>query len=67
MRMHNIRGKRRGRRRVKTTDSRHSFPVAPNRLNRQFEADAPNRKWVTDITYIPTDQGWLYLAAIVDL
>ena len=67
MRMHHIRGKRRGRRRVKTTDSAHNLPVAPNLLNRQFEADAPNRKWVTDITYIPTDQGWLYLAAIVDL
>jgi putative transposase len=67
MRMHHICGKQRGPRRVKTTDSAHKLPVAPNLLNRQFEADAPNRKWVTDITYIPTDQGWLYLAAIVDL
>ena len=67
MRMHNIRGKRRGRRRVKTTDSAHNLPVAPNLLNRQFEADAPNQKWVTDITYIPTEQGWLYLAVILDL
>jgi transposase InsO family protein len=67
MRLHNIRGKRRGRRRVKTTDSAHNLPVAPNLLNRQFEADAPNQKWVTDITYIPTEQGWLYLAVILDL
>jgi transposase InsO family protein len=67
MRMHNIRGKRRGRRRVKTTDSAHNLPVAPNLLNRQFETDAPNQKWVTDITYIPTEQGWLYLAVILDL
>jgi transposase InsO family protein len=67
MRVHHIRGKQRGRRRVKTTDSAHNLPVAPNLLNRQFEADAPNQKWVTDITYIPTAQGWLYLAAVVDL
>lgn len=67
MRVHKIRGKQRGRRRVKTTDSAHNLPVAPNLLRRQFQADTPNRKWVTDITYIPTDQGWLYLAAVVDL
>jgi putative transposase len=67
MRVHDIRGKQRGRRRVQTTDSAHDLPVAPNVLSRQFGADAPNRKWVTDITYIPTDQGWLYLAAVVDL
>jgi transposase InsO family protein len=67
MRIHNIRGKQRRRRRVKTTDSTHSLPVAPNLLDRQFEANAPNRKWVADITYIPTDQGWLYLAVVLDL
>jgi putative transposase len=67
MRMHHIRGKGRGRRRVKTTDSAHKLPVAPNVLNRQFEADVPNRKWLADITYIPTDQGWLYLAVVLDL
>ena len=67
MRVNDIRGKQRGRRRVKTTDSAHDLPVAPNVLNRQFEADAPNQKWVTDITYIPTDEGWLYLAAVLDL
>ena len=51
----------------KTTDSNHGRPVAKNILDRQFTAEAPNRKWVADITYIPTDQGWLYLAGVMDL
>jgi transposase InsO family protein len=51
----------------KTTDSTHAFPVAENVLERQFEADAPNQKWVADITYIATEEGWLYLAGVVDL
>lgn len=67
MRIHDIRGRQRRRRRVKTTDSNHSLPVAPNLPDRQFEADAPNRKWVADITYVPTAQGWLYLAVVLDL
>ena len=50
-----------------TTDSRHSLPIAPNLLNREFTLSAPNKAWVTDITYIPTDEGWLYLAGIKDL
>ena len=50
-----------------TTDSKHLLPVAPNLLNRQFARTAPNQAWVADITYIPTDEGWLYLAAIKDL
>jgi putative transposase len=50
-----------------TTDSRHANPVARNILNREFAAELPNRKWVVDITYIPTDQGWLYLAGVMDL
>ena len=50
-----------------TTDSRHGFPVAPNLLQRDFEADMPDRKWLADITYVPTRDGWLYLAAILDL
>ena len=54
-------------RRVRTTDSRHDLPIAPNLLNRNFRADAPNRIWLTDITYIETDQGWLYLATVMDL
>ncbi len=55
------------RRRVATTRSNHTLPVAPNLLNRNFTATRPNRKWVSDITYIPTDQGWLYLAVVLDL
>ena len=50
-----------------TTDSKHHLPVAPNLLDRQFAPLAPNRVWVTDITYIPTEEGWLYLAAVKDL
>ena len=51
----------------RTTDSRHQQPVASNVLDRQFDADLPNRKWAVDITYIPTAQGWLYLAGVIDL
>ncbi len=54
-------------RRVVTTRRDTSHPVAPNILNREFRASEPNQKWVTDITYIPTVQGWLYLAVILDL
>jgi transposase InsO family protein len=50
-----------------TTDSRHTFPVADNLLDQQFEAAAPNNVWVSDITYIPTDEGWLYLAGHKDI
>jgi putative transposase len=50
-----------------TTDSNHHLPVAPNLLNRDFNATAPNQKWVGDISYIWTDEGWLYLAVIIDL
>ena len=55
------------RRFVITTDSAHDQPIAPNLLEQDFTAAAPNQVWVTDITYIPTDEGWLFLAAIVDL
>jgi transposase InsO family protein len=58
---------RRRRRFVRTTDSRHGEPIAPNVLARAFTATAPNRVWVTDITYVATREGWLYLAAILDL
>lgn len=51
----------------KTTDSAHRQPVAANLLDRRFDADLPNRKWAVDITYVPTDQGWLYLAGVIDL
>jgi transposase InsO family protein len=53
--------------RPQTTDSNHPCPVAANRLERDFAAELPDRKWCCDITYIPTDQGTLYLAAIIDL
>ena len=57
----------RKRRRVVTTKSDKTHPVALNLLNREFSAEAPNKKWVTDITYVPTTQGWLYLAIVLDL
>jgi putative transposase len=59
---------RRGRRRApRTTDSRHDLPVAPNLLDRKFAADRPDAVWLADISYIPTGEGWLYLAAIKDM
>lgn len=58
----------RSKRRFKTTtDSNHSFAIAENRLERNFRAREPDAAWVADITYIPTHQGWLYLAVIIDL
>ena len=50
-----------------TTDSNHSFNIAPNLLNRDFHADQPNQKWAGDISYVWTREGWLYLAVILDL
>jgi putative transposase len=50
-----------------TTDSDHSNPVAGNVLDRQFTAELPNQKWAVDITYIPTNEGWMYLAGVIDL
>lgn len=67
MRRHGIRGLVAQRRRVRTTDSRHAFPVASNLLDRQFTVAAPNQVWLADLTYIPTGEGWLYMAAIMDL
>jgi transposase InsO family protein len=59
---------RRGRRRPpRTTDSRHDLPVAPNLLDRRFAADRPDVVWLADISHLPTDEGWLYLAAVEDL
>ena len=67
MRKYHLVAKYRHPRRVKTTDSRHGLPVAPNRLNRDFSAQRPNEKWVADIPYIDTAEGWLYLALVLDV
>ena len=50
-----------------TTNSAHELPIAKNLLQRDFSASKPNEKWVGDLTYIPTDEGWLYLAVVIDL
>jgi len=50
-----------------TTNSKHNIPVAENLLNQNFKSQNPNEVWVADITYVPTDEGWLYLASIMDL
>lgn len=57
---------RKKKRKVRTTDSNHQFPVAPNLLERDFTASAPNKKWMTDFTYIDTQEGWLFLAGVLD-
>ena len=67
MRHHGIRARGPRRYRVCTTDSKHSLPVAPNLLDQNFVADRANQVWLADITYIPTAEGWLYLAVILDL
>jgi putative transposase len=68
MRRHGIRGVAARRFRPVTTDSRrHGLPIAPDLLGQNFQAPAPNQVWLSDITYIPTDEGWLYLAAVLDL
>jgi transposase InsO family protein len=66
MHEHGIRARHKRRYRV-TTDSRHGLPVAPNRLKRDFAPAAPNQTWTADITYLWTDEGWLYLAIVLDL
>ena len=67
MREANIRAKQRRRFVPRTTDSTHQKPVAGNILDRDFTASEPDRKWAADITYVPTDQGWLYVAAVLDV
>ena len=67
MRLHGLVAKHRCHRRLQTTDSGHALPIAPNRLNRDFSAQRPNQKWVADITYIATREGWLYLALVLDV
>ena len=66
MQLHGIRAK--GKRRFKvTTDSKHDLPISPNLLDRKFSVTAPDKVWASDITYIVTDEGWLFLAVVIDL
>ena len=67
MQQHGIRARGQRRFRVVTTDSGHDLPIAPHLLNRNFTVQAPNRTWSGDITYIPTEEGWLFLAVVIDL
>jgi transposase InsO family protein len=65
MREHDLYARRR-RRKARTTNSQHRFPIAPNLLDRDFAAAAPNKKWVADITFVETQEGWLYLSGVLD-
>ena len=67
MQEHGLQSRIRRRHRVVTTDSKHRYPIAHNVLARDFNAAAPNCKWLTDITYVSTDEGWLYCAFVEDL
>ena len=69
MREHGLKGRAPRRTRPRTTDSAHDHPIAPNLLARQFDVNGVklNQVWVSDITYVPTQEGWLYLAAVLDL
>ena len=66
MQAHGIQARHKRRFRV-TTDSKHTLPIAPNLLERNVEPEAPNQVWTSDITYLWTDEGWLYLAIVLDL
>ena len=67
MQQHGIQARGKRRFRVSTTDSRHDLQIAPNLLDRNFSVAAPNQAWVGDITYIATEEGWLFLAVVIDL
>jgi transposase InsO family protein len=67
MQKHGIQARGKRRFRVVTTDSKHNLPIAPNVLDRKFTVAAPNQAWVGDFTYIPTAEGWLFLAVVIDL
>src|SRR5215813_9809399 len=67
MQQHGIRARGKRRFRVTTTDSRHDLPVAPNRLNRNFRPAGLNQAWSGDITYLASEEGWLFLAVVIDL
>ena len=65
MREDGLSGRQKPRYRVRTTDSAHSHPIAPNRLATLPAPTKPNQVWVTDLTYVPTDEGWLYVAGVL--
>ena len=67
MQENGMRSLRKRGRRVNTTDSRHEYPIAPNLLGRGYKATRPHQVWVSDLTYVPTGEGWLYLAAVEDI
>jgi transposase InsO family protein len=67
MQKHDIRARGKRRFRVETTDSRHDLPIAPNLLNRNFTPAGPNQTWTGDLTNIATEEGWLFLAVVIDL
>ncbi|AKD05002.1 IS3 family transposase [Pontibacter korlensis] len=67
MQKHQIQSIVRIKHRVNTTDSNHSLTLAENHLNRDFTAARPGQKWVSDLTYIKTEEGWIYLTAVLDL
>jgi len=67
MQKHGIQARGKRKFRVTTTDSKHNLPIAPNILNRNFTVATPNLAWVGDFTYIATDEGWLFLAVVIDL
>jgi transposase InsO family protein len=67
MQQHRIRARGKRRFRTMTTDSKHDLPIAPNLLNRNFTASATNQAWTGDITYIATEEGWLFLGVVIDL
>jgi len=66
MKQHGIKAKVKRKFKV-TTDSNHAKPIYENKLERNFKAESPNQRWVSDMTYIPTKEGWLYLAVVMDL
>ncbi len=67
MQQHGIHARGKGRFRVATTDSDHQLPIAPNLLNRNFTVVRSNTTWTGDVAYIATEEGWLYLAVVIDL
>ncbi len=67
MRENGLKGKRKGKIKHQTTNSNHQNAIAENKLERKFSAEKPDQKWASDITYIPTLEGWLYLAVVIDL